>query len=454
MVHEQSARHFQKSKQYLASGVSSTLRLSMKPMPVFAAGGSGATVTDMDGNRYIDYLLAYGPLILGHAHPGLTAAVCEAAAKGATYGLQHQGEMELAQRLTEALPCADKVALSGSGTEAVMLALRLARAYTGKTKIIRFEGHYHGWADTIFTSFPSPDMQQSASGLQGRNTAGASSAAAGSSAKPGTSGQSAAALADIIVLPWNDVAALEETLRRHHGEIAAVISEPVMCNSGCIAPHPGYLQRMRELTAELGVVMILDEVITGFRLGLGGAHGRFGLLPDLVTVGKALGGGFAVSAVGGKDAIMELIADGTVNHLGTLNGNGVATAAGIATIRELAEGEGAAFVRMERLTERLVRGIRERLAACGMQGVVNQLGPVFHMMFTAESVVESFAAFGNRDAERYARFAELMLEEGVMLRPTGLWYVSAAHEEADIEATLQAMDRALARLAPTIGGVR
>ncbi|MEC0270788.1 aspartate aminotransferase family protein [Paenibacillus anseongense] len=434
---ENSRQKYTESQAYLAGGVASSLRSAMKPTPLFAVAGSGPRIQDVDGNEFIDYLLGYGPLILGHAQEATALRVYEAMQRGITFGLQHEGEIALARRLTEILPCADKVALSGSGTEAVMLALRLARAHTGKRKIVRFHGHYHGWSDTIFTSFPSSDMRKS------------DTAAGLAEDKPivaGTGGQSELALEEIILLPWNDAALLEAALREHKDDIAAVISEPVMCNSGCVLPKPGYLERMQELTKELGIVMILDEVITGFRLGLSGAHGRFGLKPDLVTIGKALGGGIAISAVAGRKEIMALIENGTVSHLGTLNGNGVATAAALATIAELSQEEGAVFAKMEANASKLVEGIRSLLAKRAMPGVINHIGPVFHMMFTQEPKVDDFASFTKRDATKYTEFSGYMLEEGVLVRSNGLWYLSAAHGVQEVEETLAAVDRALARL--------
>ncbi|MDR6884156.1 aspartate aminotransferase family protein [Bacillus sp. 3255] len=434
---ERSKANYERARQHLAGGVASSLRAAMKPVPLYAESAKGARLQDVDGNTYIDYLLAYGPLILGHAHDGLTDSILAAMRKGYTYGLQHEGEIELADLLVEVLPCADKVALSGSGTEAVMLALRLARAHTGKSKVVRFHGHYHGWSDSIFTSFPGAGLSE---------PAGDGGTSALPPVPPGTKGQSGNSLDDIILLPWNDPAALESTLRSRASEIAAVISEPVMCNSGCLQPKPGYLELVRRLTKELGIVFILDEVITGFRLSLGGAHGRFGIQPDLVTIGKAMGGGMAVSAVAGSTELMQHIDTSAVSHLGTLNGNGVATAAALTTIRELAQDEGASFKRMEDLFVTLSAGLRGLLGKHGLPGVINQVGPVFHMMFIDEQEVADFDTFNRRDAGKYARFAELMLSEGVLLRPNGLWYISTAHGLADIEETLLAADRALSRL--------
>lgn len=433
MKTEQSRSYFEESKKVLAGGVASSLRAAMKPLPLFVESAQGVIVKDVDGNEYIDFLLAYGPLILGHSHPVLTDKIHQQMKKGFTYGLQHQGEIELAKRLTELLPCADKVSLSGSGTEAVMLALRLARAYTGRNKIIRFHGHFHGWSDTIFTSFPSPDMQKGGSH-------------ANDQVLPGTGGQSLHALEEIILVPWNDPEALAKTLEEHKGEIAAVISEPVMCNTGCILPKAGYLEKMRELTKEHGIVMILDEVITGFRVGMNGAHGKFGIQPDLVTIGKALGGGIAISGVGGHHQIMSLVEKGEVGHLGTLNGNGISTTAALAVIDELSKDNGAVYHKMDRITQQLVDGIEGLFKKHQISGLINHFGPVFHMMFTEEKEVHDFNAFQKRDAQKYSQFAGIMLDEGVLVRPSGLWYVSAVHEEEHIEKTLQAMDCAFQKM--------
>lgn len=432
--YEKSLSKLQVAKKNLAGGVASSLRASMKPTPLYAESAKGARIRDVDGNEYIDYLLAYGPLILGHAHDGLTESVHQALRNGYTFGLQHEGEIKLAKLLTTVLPCAEKVALTGSGTEAVMLALRLSRAFTNKTKVVRFHGHYHGWSDSIFTSFPSSDMSQKTSDVEV------------SQIPPGTFGQSENSLDDIILLPWNDPVALESTLRTRSHEIAAVITEPVMCNSGCIQPMPGYLELIRKLTEELHIVMIMDEVITGFRLGLGGAHGKFGILPDLVVIGKAMGGGIAISAVAGKAEIMKLLDEGKVSHLGTLNGNCVSTAAAIATISHLSQNNGAAYNQMEELFNELANGIRLLFIKHNISGVVNQIGPVFNMIFIDSLEVNDFETFNKRDSAKYARFAELMLDEGILLRPNGLWYISTAHYKSDIEETLRAVDRVLVHL--------
>src|SRR5690625_883659 len=368
-----STKKMAESKKVLASGVSSSLRSSMLPTPLFAKRAEGAYLWDIDGNKYIDYLLAYGPLILGHAHPKLTESITKAMENGSTYGLQHEGEINLAKRVTNLLPSADYVSFSGSGTEAVMLALRLARAHTGRQKIIRFNGHFHGWSDSVFISYSNPDTDGNGTVIKDQLT--------------GTGGQSKKSMEDVIVIEWNDYDALKSTLEKYGDQIAGIITEPVMCNSGCIVPKEGYLEKMRKLTSELGIVLIFDEVITGFRMSSGGAQERFGITPDLTTVGKALGGGIAVSAVAGKEEIMKLVEHGEVNHLGTLNGNCVATSAAIAVIDELTRDDSIVLKKMEELTNQLVSGIRDLLKKYKVSGLVNHFGPVFHMMFIDETSV-------------------------------------------------------------------
>ena len=423
-----SAAMWSESQRFLAGGVASSLRSEVKPVPLFVERGEGAEIVDVDGNRLIDFTMAYGPLILGHAPPVLTRAVNLALERGSTFGAQHAGEIELARRLHELVPNADLVCLSGSGTEAVMAALRFARAYTGRTKVIRFAGHYHGWSDSILA------------GWTGEPTDG------DWAARSSTAGQSPNALKDLVVLPWNNVMALESFFEQAGGEVAAVICEPVLCNSGCIAPVAGYLERMRELSDHYGVVLIFDEVITGFRLALGGAQERFGVKSDLAIFGKALSGGFQLSAITGSEQILGLVADGTVSHMGTLNGNTIATAAALATLEELARNGGSAYRRMAELGAMLTSGIADSARQHGIPLVINSVGQVFQTIFTEEEKVCDFGAFSRRNTRRGSQFAEMLMYEGVYVRPSGLWYLSTAHEEDHIGRTVAAVDRVLRRL--------
>ncbi|WP_088049443.1 aspartate aminotransferase family protein [Virgibacillus dakarensis] len=420
-----------KSNQYLAAGVSSNLRLSVKPVPIFIEKAKGTKMVDEDGNEYIDYIMAYGPQILGHSHPAIVRAIQEQAEIGQTFGAQHQGEIDLAKRIVEFVPCVEKVSYCSTGTEAVQLALRLARAYTGRKKIIRFDGHYHGWNDTISTK--STDEKNSISYINPK-------------VKPATNGQCEEALNDIIVLPWNNYEVIEKTLKDHKEEIAAVIMEPVMCNSGCISPKQGYLEKIREMTSELGIILIFDEVITGFRLGLGGAQEKLNIKPDLVTLGKAVAGGLPLSVVGGKENIMDLISNNEVVHMGTLNGNPLCTSAAIASINYLANDNGRIYSYMKHLVDHFVLELEKLASRFELPLLVNKQETVFHTMFTSEREVTSYYQFQQRNKSMFSRLAELLLLEGVAVRPSGLWYISTEHTKKDIESTLKIVEKCFHKL--------
>ena len=314
-----SEQHLDRARRSLAGGVSSAARLSL--MPFFAESGAGARLRDVDGNEYIDYVLAYGPLVLGHAPAPVIEAVRAQAARGTMFGLGLEAEYLLAEELVGLMPCCDLVRFANSGTEALHFVMRLARAYTGRPKIIKFEGHYHGWLDDQYVSVkPGPE------------------AAAGQGALE-TPGQPADAAENLIILPWNDLAVVEEVLAARAAEAAAVILEPVPFYHGAIPPEEGYLAGLRRLTEKYGVLLIFDEVVTGFRLALGGAQEYFGVTPDLCVMAKGFAAGLPLAALGGRRAIMDLIADNTVPHMGTYNGNALAVAGALAAIRELKKGQ-------------------------------------------------------------------------------------------------------------------
>ena len=340
MGYQRSAELFERAKKTIAGGVTSDVRISMKPMPLYFERGEGAMLYDVDGNGYIDYALGQGPLILGHSPPAVLDAVEEAMRRGQIYAGQSELEVQAAEAVADLVPCAGLCRFSLSGSEAVHAAVRLAKAVTGRRKLLRFEGHYHGWFDNVLVG-PSGD---------------------GDGATAMTEGQSPGAVAEVIVQPWNDLDAIEATFARHGGELAAVIMEPVMCNTGVIPPDDDYLEGVRAYCDRYGSLLILDEVITGFRLAPGGAQERLGVTADLATYGKALAGGFPASAIVGRSDLMERFGSG-VNHSGTFNGNIISSAATVAALHELTRDDNAAYKRIEHSGSALMTGLREIAAA-------------------------------------------------------------------------------------------
>ncbi len=419
-----SAKLLQESRRYLAGGVSSGMRAACKPLPLFFRSGSGSRVTDADGARYIDYSLAWGPLILGHSHPAIVAAVRNQLRKSQLYGAQSELEISVAEKICKRVPCAELVAFSSTGSEAVQVAFRLARAYTGRQKIIRFEGHYHGWLDNVLIGY----RPRQKSGEKG-------------AAESATEGQSKSSFEDVLVLPWNDLTRLEATLEEHKDDVAAIITEPILCNCCCLMPSAGYLEGLRELTARYGVVLIFDEVITGFRVALGGAQALFGVAPDLATFGKAVAGGFPLSVVAGKREILKLIEQHRVVHAGTFNGNPISLAAARATLGVLGAQKGAALRRACRFGEALMKGIRDLATKEGIPVLINGVGTAFHVGFTSRGAMRDYRDTLDCDVKARDKFIEALLAEGVYLLPDGRWYVSAAHSEADVEATLKAVGK-------------
>ncbi|MEP6537404.1 MAG: aspartate aminotransferase family protein [Bryobacteraceae bacterium] len=420
-----SLQRYERAQSSLAGGVSTALRRSAKPYPLYFDRGAGSTIIDVDGNRYLDYALAWGPLILGHAPPEVTAAVADRLQKGFTFGAQHDLEFEVAELLTRTIPCAERVAFANSGTEIVQVALRLARGVTGRRKHLKFEGHYHGWDDSVLVSY--------------RPTREAISSSAG---QPIPVGQGQRAHDDVVVVEWNDRAGVESAFTEHAGEIAALLCEPVLCNSGCLMPDEGFLQFLREITRRNATLLIFDEVITGYRLRLGGAQEYFGVRPDLATYAKAVGGGFPLSILAGTADVMDAIANGTVVHAGTLNGNPMALAAAQATLTTLSANEGAIYDQLWERGERLRIGMQATLREAGHSVVTSGGGPVFHLSFM-DKPARTYRETLTADMTAYAAFGMALLDEGVLALPDGRWYISTAHTEADIDATLAAVKRAV-----------
>ncbi len=426
-----SQRMFERSKKSLAGGVSSNVRAGKQPPPLFFERGQGCTIYDMDGHKYIDYVLGQGPLILGHSPPSVLEAVRKALEKGQLYAGQHEMEIVLSEKLQKLIPCAELVRYSNSGSEIVQAALRLARAYTGREKVIKFEGHYHGWFDNVLISVHPP--LESIGPLEAPN------------AVSGTAGQAKSALDDVIVLPWNNLEVFEDAVSKNEGEIAAVIMEPIMCNTGCILPKEGYLEGVQEVCNRNGIVLIFDEIITGFRLGLSGAQGHFGIIPDLATFGKAMAGGFPVGCLAGKRELMGLIAEGKVNHSGTFNSNVMAMAAALAVLSALENNE--VYKDLYGLGTQLVQGLRELMEETGIETHLEGPGPMFHLGFTDGEPFHDYRTFAkHNDTDKYHRFVEILLDEGVRVIPRGLWYLSTAHTEEDVEFTLEAVKSALGKL--------
>jgi glutamate-1-semialdehyde 2,1-aminomutase len=425
-----SAELYEKACGPIPAGVNSTARATWSgwdPYPLFVERGEGAYLYDVDGNVYIDYLLGLGPMILGHRPPKVTAAVVEQIQnRGTVFALPTAQEAVLAQKIIAAVPSVEQVRLCNTGTEAVIYAIRLARAFTGREKVIRFEGMYHGFGDGVYWS-KHPRLEQAGPDRQ-------------PIAIPQGPGMPKSVGEQLIILPWNDVEALRSAVAREGDSIAAILTEPVMCNTGCILPEKGYLQAMREIADSRGIVLIYDEVITGFRLGFGGAQGIYGIWPDISVFAKGLGGGYPVAALGGRRDIMKLVADGAVSLAGTYSANGIAVAAANAALDELAEA--GKFPALFARCERFYAGLAAIFARHGLPAYVTGLGPVLQVWF-AEKPIRNY-----RDAARYANHQafrlwwEGMLERNVLFHP-GQYenlFVSFAHSDADIDRTLKAAD--------------
>jgi glutamate-1-semialdehyde 2,1-aminomutase len=419
---------FARGKRVIPGGVNSPVRAfgAVGGTPRFIERGEGCRIFDVDGNAYIDYVGSWGPLILGHADPGVLRAAGEAMARGTSFGAPTQREVELAELLCEALPGMEMVRLVNSGTEATMSALRLARGATGRSRILKFEGCYHGHADALLVG------------------AGSGVATLGI---PGSPGVPEAFTKLTIQAPYNDSAALAAAFERWGEEIACVIVEPVAGNMGCVPPLPGFLEELRSQCSRCGALLIFDEVMTGFRVAWGGAQRLYGVQPDLTCLGKVVGGGFPAAAYGGRRELMEQMApEGPVYQAGTLSGNPLAVAAGLATLRRLAEP--GTYEALETLAQRLTRGLAERAAAAGVELSTAAVGGMFGFFFHP-GPVGCFEDAKKADEARFRAFFAAMLEAGIYLAPSPYeaGFVSLAHSEAEVDETLAAAEGALARAA-------
>lgn len=423
-----SGEMFVRAQKTLAGGVGSVARSPLAgfdPYPLYFERGEGSHIWDVDGNEYVDYALGFGPLILGHRHPELTQAVVEVITeRGAAFALCNNLEYEASEKIVGHMPAVDMVRFGNSGTEVVMVAMRLARGYTGKEKIIRFEGHYHGWSDIIHWNVRSP---LPAIGLKHAPRP-----------IPGTNGIAESYAQSLIIQPWNDPEVLEKTIKRRGHEIAAIITEPIMCNLGATTAKDGYLQFLRDLCDAHDILLIFDEVITGFRLGLGGAQAHYGVMPDITTMAKAIGGGFPVGAIGGQSKVMELMAHHRVSHAGTYNQNVMCMAAVKATIGVLEQP--GVYDRLFKLGDRLRSGLVELSHEAGLPATAQGLGPVLQIWFEEHPITDYRDAMTRKGLGIYPLFAKAMFKRGVLFNAAqmGVWYISTAHTEANIDFTLEA----------------
>jgi glutamate-1-semialdehyde 2,1-aminomutase len=419
----------QRAEQYLPGGVNSPVRAfrAVGGDPPFLVRAEGAYLWDADGNRYLDYFGSWGPMILGHAHPLVVEAIQRAAERSASFGASTAAEADLAELVVAAMPSVEKMRFVSSGTEATMSAIRVARAFTNRRYVIKFEGCYHGHSDGL--------LVKAGSGL-------ATFGLAGSAGVP----QEIAHWT--LPLPFNDTAAVEEAFAKHQNDIACVIVEPVVGNMGCVPPSPGYLEGLRRITQESGSLLIFDEVMTGFRLALGGAQETFGIDPDLTCLGKIIGGGLPCAAFGGKARMMNLLAPlGPVYQAGTLSGNPLAMAAGIATLRYLAAHKTEVYRELDKVTAAVAKGIAEAAQDAGMTVETNRVGSMVTWFFTGTPVTD-FATAASSDTEAFGRFHRAMLDQGVWLPPSQFEaaFLGTAHTSADIDFTVEAARKAFASI--------
>ena len=426
MQFSKSIEAFKQAQQSIPGGVNSPVRAfkSVNLNPVFIDSAKGSKVVDLDGNQYTDFVSSWGPLIFGHAHPEIVAAINEAAQKGTSYGAPTLYETEMAELIAEMVPSIEKVRMVNSGTEATMSAIRLARGYTGREKIVKFVGNYHGHGDSFLIKAGS-----------GAITLGL----------PDSPGVTAGNAKDTLLANYNDLASVEQLFEEDGKNIAAIIVEPVAGNMGVVLPEKGFLEGLRKIATQNGALLIFDEVITGFRLSKGGAQEYFNVMPDLTTLGKIIGGGLPVGAYGGKKEIMDQLApEGPVYQAGTLSGNPLAMAAG-STMLKLILNTADFYPELERKAKKLEEGIRNNLKETGIKAVLNRVGSMMTLFFTNEEKVSSYEEAMSADTKRYAEYFKLSLESGMYIAPSQFecLFVSYAHTDEDIDNIISANLNAL-----------
>ncbi|MDR3535672.1 MAG: aspartate aminotransferase family protein [Acetobacteraceae bacterium] len=417
-VFDESKRAIASASRFLPGGVSSNFRLGMTPTPLVIERADGPFLFDVDGNRLIDYYLGMGPMILGHNPPAIREAVVAQLERGLLYGAQSRLEAQVAELFCTMVPCAEKLRFTGSGSESVQAALRLARAATGRSVVIKFEGHYHGWFDNVLVSVQATVDNAGDARRPNRN--------------PGSTGQDPTAWGNVEILGWNDLAAVEARLAAC--DVAAVIMEPIMCNAGGILPVDGYLQGVRDACTRAGTVLIFDEVVTGFRVAPGGAQQLFGVTPDLATFGKCVANGFPVAAVAGRADLLDQFVTGGAVHGGTYNAQPVSMAAAFVTLNALADGHAIAGIAPH--GKRLMAGIAAHLAEAGIPAQVSGVPQIFHVGFGLTRPAHTYRDLMGMNRARYVRFCGEMLKRRVRVLERGAWFLSTTHDEAIIDETL------------------
>ncbi len=416
--YSKSAELLERSKKVLAGGVSSEFRKYNHPHAIFYTHGKGSKIYDVDGNEYLDFTLSQGPLILGHSHPYILKAINEYSKDGQLFAGQHIREVELAERLNKLIPSAEVMRFCLDGSEAVQTAFRVARAKTDKKKFLRFEGHYHGWLDNVSWGYSAPSAE-----------------ALGSTENPNvfawSEGLPESAKEEFILLPWNDLDLVIKTVEQRHQEIAAIITEPIMCNNSCIQPNKGFLQGLRNICDQYNTALIFDEVITGFRVGLGGAQSLYGIVPDLSIFAKALASGYPISAIVGKKEWMNVITDGKVIHAGTMNAGNASVAAALATLDVLEKEQ--PHDRIYKLGTKLMKGLRQAAKETNHNLLVQGLGPMLHAGFTNLKSVNNYRDTFSYDKAKQQQFISGLHNNGIRVIGRGLWYISAAHTDEDID---------------------
>jgi len=425
---DKSYKTWEESKKYFTGGEGSQGRTSLYPIQI--SHGKGSRIYDIDGNEYIDFMLGYGPLILGHSHPRLVKAICHQAEKALTHGFSHVGELELARKIVNLISSIEQVRFNNTGTEAVQAAVRMARAYTGKSKIIKFVGQYHGWVDNVLISGAATKKEQMGSYSKANKVLI-------------SKGQPESVLSDILVAQWNDLSLVEDLIKNNRGEIAAILTEPMMTNAQIITPEEGYLQGLRQIADENDILLIFDEVVSGFRISLKGGQGYFNVNPDITVFGKALGGGVPISCIGASKEIMAINNKEGAIHLGTFNSNPLVVAAGNAVVDELTEKQDEVFSRMYRLGEKLKKGILEIFSQKGFPIRVQGTESLFAVMFV-EQEVKNFAETFNINIDILAKYKKELYQRGIITRPElrDIWYFSTAHTDADIDEALNIINDA------------